>query len=106
MDRFVSCPRVEGLGFGVWGLGFRVSGLGFRASGLGLSGLGCSPFYEQSFIGIIVPPIGLPIEDCVYKWRHPKVLAFTTLSGFLGLGFRVFGVGVFSPGGLEFWGLG
>ena len=25
---------------------------------------GMSPFYEQSFIGILVPPITIPIQDC------------------------------------------
>ena len=34
-----------------------------------------SPLYEQSLIGIIVPPIVIPIEDCQYKGEHPRFRA-------------------------------
>ena len=33
--------------------------------------LGCSPLYGQSLLGIVVPPIIIPIRDCLFQGGHP-----------------------------------
>ena len=51
-----------------------------RVQGLGLWGLqlGMLPLMYQSLIGILVPPIGIPIKGCQYKGEHPKLQLLTT----------------------------
>ena len=42
--------------------------------------MGCSPLYEQSLIGIIVPPAITPMKDFAYKREYPKVLLSRAIS--------------------------
>ena len=35
--------------------------------------LGCSPLYEQSFIGILLGGTTIPIKELSHKVEHPKL---------------------------------
>ena len=71
---------VWGLGFGVWGLGFGVWGLGFRAWGLGIPDL--------------IRMVGTRRQSLNDLTPNPT-------AALMGLGFRVEGLGVSSPGPVE-----
>ena len=61
-----------------------VSGDGFVWGSIVRSRLGCSPFSEQSLIGIIVPPMMIPIKDCCFRGNIPRLRGYLNSAAGLG----------------------
>ena len=45
--------------------------------------LECSPLDYSTLLGVIVPPIRIPVKDCEYKGEHPNLGYFECFLGFM-----------------------